>query len=100
MGASLVLMRASYLHCTKKVPSLRPHSEWAEVEVRSSARMAYGPRWVIFCQDSGPGGRCHSRVGTGSRGPRIKERERSSPASLKHRTRTRSSRLTDPSFRG
>ena len=35
MGASLVLMRASYLHCTKKVPSLRPHSEWAEVEVRS-----------------------------------------------------------------
>src|SRR3954449_7553835 len=37
MGASLVLMRASYLHCTKKAPSLRPHSRRAEVELRQPA---------------------------------------------------------------
>jgi hypothetical protein len=48
MGASLVAMRARYLHCTKKAPSLRPPSKWAEVELRGLEGFPFEPAFGTF----------------------------------------------------
>src|SRR3954471_19317493 len=45
MGVSLVLMRASYLHCTKEAPALRHQSKRAEVELRAYEIRHETRRW-------------------------------------------------------